>query len=147
MAGFSFKIARDDVSPKLSRLAGSAKHPAKVLRAMGTVFMSITMGNFNDAGANYRPKPWANKKDGSVSKLQKSGTLARSFHLEVTDQRATVSTPEIYAATHQFGRDFGRGAPIPARPFYPVVGGKLTPEAEEKIGKAGERAMAREAGE
>ena len=67
------------------------------------------MGNFNDAGASYRPIPWAPKKDGSPSKLQKSGTLSRSFHLEATDERATVSTPVVYAATHQFGRTEGRG--------------------------------------
>ena len=131
MAGASFRITRNDVSPKLAALAMTAKHPAKVFRAMGTVFMSITLGNFNDAGNKYRPAPWANKKkDGTVSKLQKSGTMARAFHLEVSDLHATVSNPVIYAATHQFGRDFGRGSPIPSRPFYPVVSGKLTPAAE-----------------
>jgi phage gpG-like protein len=98
--------------------------------------MSITMGNFNDAGASYRPIPWAPKKDGSPSKLQKSGTLSRSFHLEATDERATVSTPVVYAATHQFGRTEGRGAPIVPRPFFPVVDGHLTPAAAEKIGAA-----------
>jgi len=147
MAGISFRCTKNDISPKLGALAMTAKHPAKVFRSMGTVFMSITMGNFNDAASKYRPANWANKKDGTVSKLQKSGTMARAFHLEVSDSHATVSNPVIYAATHQFGRDFGRGAPIPARPFYPVISGKLTPAAEEKIAKAGERAILREAGE
>ncbi len=137
-------ITRDDISPALSRMARAAKNPSKTLRAMGTTFMSITMGNFNDAGADMRPSQWAAKKDGSPSKLQKSGTLARSFHLEVSETKATVSNPTIYAATHQFGRTFGRGAPIPARPFYPVLDGKLTPKAQELIGHAGKRAMERE---
>jgi len=146
MASIGFKLVRDDISPKLTKLAASAKNPAPVLRAMGTTFMSITMGNFNDVGAAYRPKPWANKKDGTPSKLQKSGTLARSFHLMVNNQSATVSNPTIYAATHQFGRKTGRGAPIPARPFFPVADGKLTPAAEEKISAAGQRALERQAG-
>jgi len=88
---------------------------------------------------------WPNKKDGTESKLQKSGTLARAFHLEVSDSHASVSNPVIYAATHQLGRDFGRGSPIPARPFFPVIDGKLTLSAEEKIKAAGERQIMREA--
>lgn len=144
MAGIGFHIERNDISPRLSKLASAAKHPAKVLRSMGTTFMSITMGNFNDAGSEFRPALWARKKDGSVSKLQKSGTMSRAFHLEVSDSHAKVSNPVIYAATHQFGRDFGRGSPIPPRPFYPVLDGKLTPKAEDLIARAGERALLRE---
>lgn len=144
MASVSFKIVSNDISPKLAKLAAAARRPEPVLRAMGTTFMSITLGNFNDAGAEYRPKPWAAKKDGTPSKLQKSGTLSRSFHLTANNDSATVSNPTIYAATHQFGRTEGRGAPIPARPFFPVENGKLTPAAEEKIGAAGQRAILRQ---
>ena len=144
MASIGFKLVRDDISPKLSKLAASAKHPEKVLRSMGTVFMSITMGNFNDAGADYRPASWPAKRDGSPSKLQKSGTLSRSFHLEVGSTFAKVGNPTIYAATHQFGRTDGRGSPIPPRPFFPVIDGKLTPKAEEKIAAAGMRAIERQ---
>jgi phage gpG-like protein len=143
---FSVHKTRDGVSPALGKLAATAKNPKAVFRAMGTTFMSITMGTFNAVGADYRPRPWANKKDGSPSKLQKSGTLARSFHLEVTDKYAKVSNPTVYAATHQFGRTTGRGAPIPARPFFPVINGRLTPKAEEIIRRAGERALKRESG-
>jgi phage gpG-like protein len=146
MSAISFICTRNDVSPALSKLAAAAKNPEKVFRAMGTTFMSITMGNFNDAGSTYRPAPWPAKKDGTPSKLQKSGTLARAFHLTVTAQGATVSNPVIYAATHQFGRTKGRGAPIPARPFFPVVDGHLTPAAEEKIAAAGHRAIERQLG-
>jgi phage gpG-like protein len=146
MASIGFKLTRNDISPKLSKMAAGAKHPSKVFRAMGTTFMSITMGNFNDAGSKYRPKPWADKKDGTPSKLQKNRVMSRSFHLTVTDQSATVGNPELYAATHQFGRTTGRGAPIPARPFFPVLDGKLTPAAEEKIAAAGQRALLRDAG-
>jgi len=141
MANVSFKVQRDDISPHLAKLAATARRPEKVFRAMGTTFLSLTMGTFNDVGAEYRPVAWAKKKDGTPSKLQKSGTLSRSFHLDVTSSSATVGSPVIYAATHQFGR-----GPIPARPFFPVVDGKLTPKAEEKIRRAGERALERQIG-
>ena len=143
MAGFSFKITRNDISPKLSKMAAAARRPEPVLRAMGTTFLSITMGNFNDAGSDYRPTSWPAKKDGTPSKLQKSGTLSRSFHLEVGSTFAKVGNPTIYAATHQFGRPHGSGE-IPARPFFPIIDGKLTPKAEEKIAAAGMRAIARQ---
>lgn len=162
MAAVSFKITRNDIAPALSKLAASAKNPEKVLRAMGTTFMSITMGNFNDAGSEYRPAVWAPKRDGSPSNLQKSTTLARSFHLEVTNVYARVSNPVIYAAIHQFGGIIVpksgkylrfkwsggwatvKSVKIPARPFFPVLNGQLTEKAEEKIRKAGERQLARE---
>lgn len=144
MASVGFKVTRDDISPKLAAMALAARNPEKVFRAMGTTFMSITMGNFNDAGSDYRPSVWPAKKDGSPSKLQKSGTLSRSFHLTVSSAGATVSNPTIYAATHQFGRTEGRGSPIPARPFFPVLDGHLTPKAEQKIAAAGMRAIERQ---
>ena len=161
MSALSFKITRDDISPALTHLAATAKKPEPIFRAMGTTFLSLTMGNFKNA--EYRPSPWSPKKDGTAAKLQKSGTLSRSFHLEVTPHSATVGSPMIYAAIHQFGGTIkgnpklrfqwvpGRWATvsqvtIPARPFFPVANGHLTPKAEEKIKAAGERALARQAG-
>jgi len=141
MASVGFKITRNDISPKLTKLANAAKNPEKVFRTMGTTFMSITMGNFNDVGSDYRPHAWANKKDGTPSKLQKSGALSRSFHLAVTRDAAKVSNPMIYAAAHQFGYEKGG---LPPRPFFPVENGQLTPKAEEKIMRAGQRAVERQ---
>jgi phage virion morphogenesis protein len=137
-----FKVTRNDISPALSRTIKGVRPPGRkrVLRAMGTTFKSITEGTFNSAGSAYRPKEWAPKKDGSPSILQKTTTMAKSFALEVTDDAAVVSNPTKYAATHQFGRPQGKGE-IPARPFYPVVDGKLTPKAEEKIAAAARRVL------
>jgi len=130
---------------------------------MGTTFLSLTMGNFKSA--DYRPKFWPAKKDGSPATLQKSGTLSRAFHLTVTNRSATVGNPMIYAAIHQFGGKIqgkpflrfewapGRWATvrqvtIPARPFFPVDdSGRLTAQAEARISAAGERAIARQAGQ
>ena len=161
MAALSFRLTKNDVSPALSRLARTAKKPAPVFRAMGTTFLSLTMGNFKTA--DYRPTPWKEKRDGSPATLQKSGTLSRSFHLAVTDKGATVSNPMVYAAIHQFGGIIkgnpwlrfqwapGRWATVASvtitpRPFFPVLAGKLTAKAEDKIRAAGERAIARQSG-
>jgi len=155
MAGFNFKITRNDISPRLTRMVKAAKNPEPVLRTMGTTFMGLTMGNFNDAGAAYRPKSWPKlKRDqrkkgaapgprfaGEPSALQLNNILARSFHLEVDASSAKVSNPTIYAATHQFGRE---AANIPARPFFQVEDHKLTPKAEELIARAGQRALERQ---
>lgn len=171
MASFSLTITRDDISPALTKLAATAKNPIAVLRAMGTTFKSITEGNFNSAGAQFRPKPWPAKKDGSPSNLKKSGTLSTSFHLEVTPASAKLSNPMIYAAIHQFGarghvsgkvvgkvknkyanprfknprNDVTQGGKgIPPRPYFPIgPDGRLTPIAEDLIRRAGERAIAR----
>jgi phage gpG-like protein len=169
----SFKLTRNDISPALSRLDAGAKNPAPIYRAMGTTFKSITEGNFNSAGADYRPSPWPAKKDGTVSILQKSGALVHAFNLEVTNKYARLSNPMIYAAIHQFGaRDHvagvvvgtiktkyanhryagswnvvtkgGKG--IPPRPYFPIgPDGKLTPKAEALIARAAHRALARQA--
>lgn len=161
-----FTITRNDISPSLSRLARTAKNPTAVLRAMGTTFKSITEGNFSSFGAQYRPKPWPALRDpaGKPSILQKSTTLAKAFHLEVTAKSATLSNPMPYAGIHQFGgiirpktknllswvnskgdRVFAKMVTIPARPFFPVLNGQLTPKAEEKIGNAARRVIKREA--
>jgi phage gpG-like protein len=171
MAALSFKLTRNDVSPTLSRMAAEAKNPRAIFRAMGTTFMSLTMGSFKDAA--YRPSIWPAKKDGSRATLQKSGTLSRSFHLTVSSTGATVSNPMVYAAIHQFGakdhqadvvvgtlktkhanhRFAGSfqntvqgGKGIPPRPYFPVIDCKLLPKAEEKIKAAGARAAARQCG-
>ena len=168
-----FSLTRDDISPRISALVKTARNPLPVMRAMGTTFKSITEGTFNSVGASYRPKPWPAKQDGGASNLQRSTTLAKSFRLEVTATTARLSNPAIYAAIHQFGarghiagkvvgrvktkyanrkfagswQDITKGGKgIPARPFYPVAGERLTPAAENLIARAGERAIAREAG-
>jgi phage gpG-like protein len=159
MAAVTFTLVRNDVSPALSRMAAAARRPAPVFRAMGTTFLSLTMGNFKTT--DYRPSTWAAKRDGSPSHLQKSGTLSRAFHLTVTNTSATVSNPMVYAAIHQFGGTIhgnpwlrfewapGRWATvaqvsISPRPFFPVENDKLTPKAEEKIRAAGQRAIERQ---
>ena len=165
------KLVRNDISPILTRLKARLEPGQRkdVLRAMGTVFMSITQGNFNSVSSQYRPIPWRAKLDGSPATLKKSGLLSHSFHLEVTSEYARVYNPTPYAAIHQYGgktrphkitaksgkalhfQIAGKnifaasvnhsGSNIPARPFFPVLNGKLTPAAEKLILAAAYRAI------
>lgn len=157
-----FRITRNDISPALSRLAAKARNPVPVLRAMGTTFKSITEGNFNSAGQQFRPMPWPALKDppGQKSILQRSTVMAKSFQLSVNSRSATLTNPTVYAPVHQFGatirpknakrlswvnssgrRVWAKKVEIPARPFYPVLNDKLTPEAELLIGNAARRVI------
>jgi phage gpG-like protein len=165
MSALSFTLTRDDFTPMIRRAEAAGKNPTPLLRAMGTTFMSITMGNFH-GGTGFRPIPWVAKKDGSPSNLQQSGNLSRSFHLVVTQQAATVGTPVIYAAVHQLGFERGtvnvvrttsdgqnfqnvsvknQKGGTPPRPFFPVnpAGDQLTPAANTLVIRAGERALGR----
>jgi phage gpG-like protein len=172
MSRATFAITRDSISPRIAKLAGIARHPEPVLRAMGNVFKSITEGNFNSSGADMRPSPWQAKKDGTPSNLKKSGLLWHSFNLTVDDRAARLANPTPYASIHQFGaadyiggetvgtiktkyanrryagsfQDVVKGGHgIPPRPFYPVLNGRLTPAAEDLIAKAGQEAILKQA--
>ena len=166
MAQVKFSITRDDLRPALTRLVKLGKDPTPVLRSMGTVFLSITMGNFKTGNAEYRPLVWKPKWGGAAATLQKSGTLSRAFHLSVSRTLATVQNPMPYAAIHQFGgvikpkgkkalawlgangvKIVRKSVTIPPRPFYPVLNGQLTPKASEKIVAAGMNAVRRAAGD
>lgn len=170
MSGIGLTVSRDDISPALARMVGTAKNPLPVFRAMGTTFKSITEGNFNSVGAAYRPIAWKPKVGGGISNLQsRNPVLSKSFHLEVTNEHAKLSNPMPYAAIHQFGgktaahrivpkrkkalafggKVYGAvnhpGSKIPARPFFPVdSSGRLIPKAEDLIRRAGERVMEKE---
>lgn len=171
--GTGLTIVRNDLSPAVKKLVQMAKAEdrKKILTSMGNVFKSITQGNFQSGSAEYRPSPWANKKDGTPATLKKSGLLAQSFHLTVTSEQAELSNPTPYAAIHQYGgktkphrilpknkkalafggKVYGAvnhpGSNIPARPFFPVTPqGQLTAAGEKLILAAGQRTASRLAG-
>ncbi len=136
------RVQHDATTPALRRLLRRARDTEPVLRAMGNRFLRIAKSTFHPSGARFRPKPWPNKKDGSVCWLRKTQTLSKSFFLRVTPKQAAVSTPVRYAPPHQFGAP-SRG--LPARPFYPVTDrGTLTPMAEGIVFEAGRRVVERQ---
>jgi phage gpG-like protein len=62
--------------------------------------------------------------------LVQSGRLLRSVSYRAASNGCDVGTPVVYAATHQFGRSSGRGAPIPARPFLVMQDGDRSAAAQ-----------------
>ena len=136
------RVTKQTGGQRLNALLELGRQPAPGLRAMGETLLALTRGTFH--GTANRPSPWPRlKKTGQPSHLRKTDRLVNSLQLRLTNSTATVSTPVIYAATHQFGRNFGRGHPIPARPFLPVLNGELTPAARDQILAAARRAFER----
>lgn len=67
--------------------------------------------------AGGRPK-WPHRKDDSQGELgHVSGKLQASTESFPDHQGVTIASRLPYSATFQYGRQSGRGAPIPARPF------------------------------
>ena len=73
--------------------------------------------------------------DGPI--LQVHRMLLRSIQRDAGRDHAAVGTNLVYAATHQFGREFGRGNPIPARPFL-----GFTPDTTRELVDAVRRHLA-----
>src|SRR5574343_1808594 len=99
----NISVTHNTATPALLRLAALMGNPQPLLQAVGNRLKSITEGNFNSVGAAFRPTPWAPKRDGTPSILQKSTTLAQSFHLQYSQNSLILRSPVVYAAIHQFG--------------------------------------------
>lgn len=158
---------------KLRQLRAIGRDATPIMQSIGTVLLNVVRGMFYSHGASYRPVPWAPKADGSPSTLKKTGRLSASFTLSYDAHKATVTTDAPYAAVHQFGfsgtqhvpehqrrvtsafgrdidppavwdiRAHDRNVSIPARPFFPVRNGDLTPEVKVLVERAAERALTR----
>ena len=92
--GLQVTITNDTVTPALARLKALGRSTRPVVLAMGNTLQSITEGNFNTAGAAFRPSVWKEKRDGSPSIQQsRNPLLSRSFHLEINEDSARLSNP------------------------------------------------------
>lgn len=153
MAGLSFDLVADEITPSLKRLAAGDLRE-RILMGMGTVIQSHGQRSFDEAGL--RPAPWAKRKSGgSHPLLIKSGDLRQGIHVtKAGGDSVKIGSPAKYAAAHQFGATivpkdpsgvlafevggktvYVKKVEIPARPFMPFVGktAKLTGNAQEEI--------------
>jgi phage virion morphogenesis protein len=129
---------RNGISAELARRAARIRDRRPVLEAMGAEFVSQSKRAF--ANTALRPAPWAPKKDGTPATLRKSGALFQSIRVvEVTNDSVTSGSDRPYAAIHQLGGRTGRNhaATMPPRPYFPILNGKLTPEAQRRIEAVG----------
>jgi phage gpG-like protein len=62
----------------------------------------------------------AQRTIGGAKILIAAGNLLNSIHYVANQNGVEIGSPLVYAATHQYGRTSGRGAPIPKREFLAV---------------------------
>jgi phage gpG-like protein len=134
-SAIQFRLKRNEISPDIRHKLARVENRRPVLEAMGLQLVSLTRRAFTDS--SLRPSTWPpRKKPVSWQILRKSGTLWKSIRVtDTTNNSVTVGSDRPYAAVHQLGssKSTGRGGGIPARPFFPVLDGKLTAIAHKKI--------------
>lgn len=117
--------------------------------AMAYRFYTITDHNFGFAGED-RPQPWpalsskyAKEFHGGnrIPKLVLSGDLQSSIQVqESSGNGSAVYTDNPYAMSQQYGDETTN---LPARPFFPIIGGKLTAYTENECLDAAADALAK----
>lgn len=156
------KVNSESLQQTTAAIAELSHDASPLLSAAGSVILNVTKGNFTSFGSKYRPEPWPHKRSGQPSNLTKTGTLRRSFSLQIGPTSVTLSSPTIYAALHQFGGivraknakalRFKSGnkwfvkskVVIPARPFIPITPtGQLTEPVNKLVVSACERTLKR----
>jgi phage gpG-like protein len=128
---------KDAITPDLQRRMLALQNRRPVLEAAGLSLLSQARQAFENSAR--RAAPWPPKKDGSPATLRKNNTLFDSLRVKlVTNDSVHVGTDRKYAPVHQLGsrKGSGRGSGIPARPFFPILGGQITPRAKAAIGNA-----------
>lgn len=129
----SIRKIRDGITPDLRKKAMAVKDRRPHLQAMGRAAVSLGKRAFTDG--SLRPAPWAPRKDDEPHNLlQLSTTLRKSLRVvSVTNSTVTVGSDRAYAATHQLG---STKLNIPARPYLPFKGGKLTARGSQAVSRA-----------
>jgi len=149
-------IIRDTITPYLESLTQRLGQRMDILRAVGTIIVSVAQRAFTSP--DLRPAPWKPTQTGRPP-LYKTGMLRHSIRVaDVTADSVTVATDRPYAAYHQLGvehpwpiaprrkkalanRQTGWGPykkavhpGLPPRPFFPFdASGRLIPYAAEQI--------------
>jgi len=145
----SVKLNTEPVDALLARVQKATGNLAPLMVAIRQELLAQTEANFSVQGrpawqplaaSTIKQREKRNKWPGQI--LQVDGTLARSIVTASDEVSAMVGVgSEVkHAAIHQFGGKAGRGhkANIPARPYLPMVSGRLQPEAEAAMLKLAE---------
>ncbi len=141
---------KDTLSPHLAAMARRFRDRKPILEAMGASLVATTARSFREA--NLRAAPWPPKRDGSPATLYKNGPLKQSIRItSVSNDSVTVGSDRKYAAIHQLGGVirpksakvlrfisggqvfFRKKVTIPARPFFPFIGNRMTDFAQRRI--------------
>jgi len=131
---------KDTASPAIQRIRAKLTDLSPLNRSIGLAIVGLTQRAFDEP--NLRPAIWPPKKDGSVATLRKHGILWRSPRVITFDSLGvTIGSDRPYAAIHQLGKPFPwrrgqkKGGGFPARPYFPILNGQLTPPAQTEISR------------
>lgn len=134
---------KDQISPRLQRGLKKMKNKRPVLEAAGAAVEGISVRAFRDESlraSEWEPLTEATlaAKGSSGNLLIESGALVHSLRHVVGSNQVEIGSDRPYAAAHQFGYEA-----IPARPFMPIVGDRLTAEAAAEVRSAVEAVIER----
>lgn len=145
MTTITFSVDDDAVMATFARLQRAATDMTPAMDAIGNAMANLVRGRFSD-GADPWGAPWAplkpttiaRRRNGSSTPLRDTGKLRASVQYQAGADSVSINVgrDDSPAAVHQFGnpsnRFFGRAAaPIPARPFLPIRGGRVDLEGTE----------------
>ncbi len=127
---------RDMLSPKLARVLERMSDKRPVLDAAGAALAGISVRSFREEGL--RAVEWEElspmtlaAKGGSGNIGIDTGALIHSILFEVGASQVEIGSDRPYAGFFNDGT-----SQMPARPFIPVVDGRLTDEAESEVRSA-----------
>jgi phage gpG-like protein len=125
-------LAKDTLTPDLTQRIKALENRRPVLEAMSLSLVSQAKRAFNDA--SLRAAAWPPKKNGQPATLKKTGMLWASLRITlITNDSVHAGSDRPYAPVHQLG---SAKKNIPARPFFPVLGGQITQQAQRNIASA-----------
>lgn len=145
MTAVTFTIDDAAVMATFARLQRATTDMKPAMDAIGFAMANLVRLRFND-GADPWGAPWAplkptttaRRRKGSSKPLRDTGNLMASVQYEAGADGVSINVgrADRPAAVHQFGnpnnRFFDRApAPIPARPFLPIRGGRVDLDGTE----------------
>ena len=135
MAGVRIEIdiqGVDAISKALRRLIDAGRDLSEPLQDMGEHLLNAHRERWerevSPDGIPWEPLSEAyttrkRRKRPAAGILIFDDLLRGTLRYQSSSHSLELGTDRPYGATHQFGRDFGRGAPIPARPFLGLSSG------------------------
>lgn len=133
------------VMAMFARIQRAATDMTPAMDAIGNAMANLVRLRFNDSAdpwgtpwAPLKPTTIARRRKGSSVPLRDTGNLMASVQYKAGADSVSINVgrADRPAAVHQFGnpnnRFFGRAlAPIPARPFLPIRGGRVDLDGTE----------------
>ena len=135
MAGVRIEIdvrGGDAIGKALRRLVDAGRDLSEPLHDMGEHLLNAHRERW-DRQVSPDGVPWEPLSEAYAARKRRQRPAAGilvyddflrgTLRYQASSQSLELGTDRPYGATHQFGREDGRGAPIPARPFLGLASG------------------------